>query len=201
MSQNADWRGRAASLALVAVTVVALFAPAWPAAAQVPETPAESAAQAKTEELALLLNRARIAAGVRPLLRNAPLDTAARLHSRDMAEQGYLDHTAMDGSEPMDRAIRHGYNALPGTGWIVVEVISAISAEPVGPLNWWLQVSPAVHGRVLKNPRWREMGLGYAAGGPYGNYWTVLVGCQPDILPAVLVDGQLFQHSEDCVPA
>jgi uncharacterized protein YkwD len=101
----------------------------------------------------------------------------------------------------MDRAIREGYGARPGTGWIVVEVISAISGEPAGPLRWWLEASPAVHGRVLRNPRWREVGVGYAAGGPYGHYWTVLVGCQPGVVPEVELDGQAYQHPEACVPA
>jgi uncharacterized protein YkwD len=159
------------------------------------------AARAKTDELATLLNRARVSEGLKPLARNADLDRAAERHSRDMVEKRYLDHTAPDGSEPMDRAIAAGYGARPGSGWIVVEVISAISAEPSGPLNWWLNESPNVHGKVLRNPRWREMGLGYAAGGEYGNYWTVLVGCQPGVLPAVSLDGTTYQHAEECDPS
>jgi hypothetical protein len=156
------------------------------------------AASVKADALGVLLNRARVGEGLKPLARNADLDRAAEQHSRDMASHNYLDHTAPDGSEPMDRAIRAGYGARKGTGWIVVEVISAISGEPEGPLNWWLKESPEVHGRVLRNPRWREMGVGYAAGGEYGNYWTVLVGCQPRVLPAVVLDGRTFQHAEEC---
>src|SRR6266540_1001271 len=58
-----------------------------------------------------------------------------------------------------------------------VEVISGISEDPAGPVDWWLNQSPAVHGRALRDSRWREIGVGYAEGGEYGHYWTVLVGC------------------------
>src|SRR5687768_9957359 len=80
----------------------------------------ESVAHAKSDRLALLLNRARVKEGLKPLARNGDLDQAAQEHSRDMAGRSYLDHTAPDGSEPMDRAIRAGYGARAGTGWIVV---------------------------------------------------------------------------------
>ena len=159
---------------------------------------ADAQAGSKSDELALLINRARVKEGLKPLARSASLDRAAEAHSQDMARNSYLDHAAADGSEPMDRAIRAGYGARKGTGWIVVEVISAISGEPAGPLSWWLDESPNVHGRVLRNPRWREMGVGYAAGGEYGNYWTVLVGCQPRVLPVLELDGVTYRHAEEC---
>jgi uncharacterized protein YkwD len=186
-------------LGLTAGLTLAAAAPGSSPEAQT--TGADASASAKADALAVLLNRARVHEGLKPLARNADLDRAAQEHSRDMAEHRYLDHTAPDGSEPMDRAIKAGYGARQGTGWIVVEVISAISGDPEGPLNWWLNESPNVHGRVLRNPRWREMGVGYAAGGEYGNYWTVLVGCQPGILPLVTLDGQTYQHAEECDPS
>ena len=182
--KHAGALGRCLAL-LLSFSMVAVAAPAH-------------AQTAKSDQLALLINRARVAEGLKPLARNPDLDRAAEAHSQDMARHSYLDHAAPDGSEPMDRAIRAGYGARKGTGWIVVEIISAISGEPEGPLNWWLKESPAVHGRVLRNPRWREMGVGYAAGGEYGNYWTVLVGCQPGVLPVVELDGVTHRHAEEC---
>ncbi|HEY3079477.1 MAG TPA: CAP domain-containing protein [Chloroflexota bacterium] len=188
-----------AGVALAATLLLGGHAPAASAAPSPQATETDPAgAPAKTEALALLINRARVREGLKPLARNADLDRAAEQHSQDMVRNRYLDHTAPDGSEPMDRAIGAGYGARPGTGWIVVEVISAISGEPEGPLNWWLNESPNVHGKVLRNPRWREMGVGYASGGEYGNYWTVLVGCQPGVLPGEALDGQTYRHTEDC---
>ncbi len=159
-------------------------------------TPAH--AEDRTDQLGTLINRARVDRGVLPLARNAALDQAATAHSKDMVEHNYLDHTGADGSEPQQRADRAGYHVPPHSAWIVVEVISAISDEPAGPLDWWLNQSPEVHGKVLTDPRWREMGVGYADGGEYGHYWTVLVGCRPGVLPTVVLDGKTYEHSERC---
>jgi hypothetical protein len=155
-------------------------------------------ADSRTDELATLINRARVERDLLPLARSAELDAAAEAHSRDMVAGNFLDHTGSDGSQPQERAARHGYRVPAQSGWIVVGVISAISGEPAGPLDWWLNESPAVHGRVLLDPRWREFGVGYAAGGEYGNYWTVLVGCRPGVVPRVTFEERVYEHSEGC---
>ena len=146
----------------------------------------------------LRVNRARVAAGVKPLARSGELDAAAQTHSVDMVQHDYLDHTGSDRSEPQERAERSGYRVPAQSGWIVVEVISAISADPQGPVDWWLNDSPEVHGKVLLNPRWREIGVGYAEGGQYGHYWTALFGCRPGVLPSVTLDGVAYTHTEQC---
>jgi len=153
---------------------------------------------ARAEQLARLINRARVERGVLPLGRAAELDRAAQAHSHDMVAHNLLDHIGSDNSSPQERADRFGYHVPPASSWIVVEVISAISDDPDGPLDWWLNQSPDVHGRVLTDPRWREMGVGYGVGGEYGHYWTVLVGCRPGVLPTVVLDGQTYEHEERC---
>jgi hypothetical protein len=150
------------------------------------------------DELGTLINRARVEHGLGPLARSSELDTAAQAHSQDMVARNFLDHTGSDGSQPQERAQRAGYRVPSESGWIVVEVISAISGEPAGPLDWWLNQSPDVHGTVLLNPRWREMGVGYAEGGEFGHYWTVLVACRPGVVPMVVVDGKTFETTEQC---
>jgi uncharacterized protein YkwD len=149
-------------------------------------------------ELLRQINAARVDADRLPLAEATELDTAAQGHSDDMVANAYLDHTGSDGSEPQDRAIRAGYKVPPRSGWLVVEVISAIAADPAGPVNWWIKGDPAVHGKVLLNPRWREFGGGYTQGGPYGNYWTVLVGCRPGVVPVVTFEGIPYEHAEMC---
>src|SRR6267378_744309 len=153
--------------------------------------------KALTDDLVLRINRARVAAGLLPLARAPELDTAAQAHSADMVAHNYLDHTGWDGSEPQQRAEQAGYKVPPQSGWIVVEVISAISGEPQGPVDWWLDEG-VQHRPVLLNPRWREIGAGYAAGGAYGNYWTALFGCRPRVLPAVVLDGSSYTPTEQC---
>jgi uncharacterized protein YkwD len=150
------------------------------------------------EDLLHRINATRVSNGRLPLADAVELNEAAQEHSEDMVANAYLDHIGSDGTEPQDRAVRAGYQVPPRSGWIVVEVISAISGDPAGPVNWWFNVDPAVHGKVLLNPRWREFGGGYARGGPYGNYWTVLVGCRPSVVPTVVFDGVPYEHAETC---
>jgi uncharacterized protein YkwD len=145
-----------------------------------------------------LINVARVDAGRMPLVEAPELAAAAQSHSDDMIARNYLDHNAPDGSDPQTRAVRNGYLVPPRSGWIVVEVISAQSSEPTGPVNWWLRGDPAGHGRVLLNPRWREFGGGYGRGGAYGNYWTVDFGCRPNVVPAIVFDGVPYEHTEAC---
>src|SRR4051794_32782531 len=82
---------------------------------------------ARADQLGVLINRARIERSVLPLARAPELDAAALAHSQDMAAQNYLDHPGADASSPQERAERAGYHVPPHSGWIVVEVISAIS--------------------------------------------------------------------------
>jgi hypothetical protein len=153
--------------------------------------------KALTDDLVLRINRARVGAGLLPLARAPELDTAAQAHSADMVAHNYLDHTGWDGSEPQQRAELAGYKVPPQSGWIVIEVISAISGEPQGPVSWWLDETDQ-HRPVLLNPRWREIGAGYAEGGEYGHYWTALFGCRPGVLPAVTLDGSTYVSIEQC---
>jgi cysteine-rich secretory family protein len=158
--------------------------------------PAHAQQTNKVDTFVDLINRARVRAGVLPVARSPELDTAAQSHSVDMVENDYLDHIGADGSDPQERADAAGYHVPPNSAWIVVEVISAISGDPQGPVDWLL--NDAQHRRVLLNPRWREIGAGYAQGGEYGNYWTADFGCRPGVLPTVVLDGVTYTHTEQC---
>ncbi len=161
-----------------------------------PPARAQDSSAARTDQLVQLINRARVKTGLLPLARSPELDAAAQAHSVDMVDHDFLDHVGSDGSQPQERADRAGYHVPPNSGWIVVEVISAISADPQGPVDWWL--GDDQHQKVLMNPRWREIGVGYAQGGEYGNYWTALFGCRPGILPSVALDEVTYTHTEQC---
>jgi uncharacterized protein YkwD len=161
-----------------------------------PSARAQDSATGKTDQLVDLINDARIKAGLLPLVRSTELDAAAQAHSIDMVQHDYLDHTGSDGSQPQERADRAGYHVPPNTGWIVVEVISAISADPQGPVDWW--IGDDQHRKVLMNHRWREIGAGYAQGSEYGNYWTALFGCRPGVVPIIVLNGITYTHSEEC---
>jgi uncharacterized protein YkwD len=150
----------------------------------------------REDRLALLLGRARVGAGLLPLARSPTLDRAALAHAQDMVARGYMEHEAPDGSTPGTRAAQEGYDTTPGGAWMVVETISAISDEPDGALGWWL--SDGLHRRVVLRSTWREVGIGFAPGGPYGRFWVALFGCRPNVLPPVLLDGVLAIPDEGC---
>jgi len=146
--------------------------------------------------MALMVARARVNAGLLPLARSPQLDHAADLHAQDMVARGYMDHDAPDGSSPASRAAAAGYDTPRGSAWLVVETISANSDEPDGAIGWWL--SDGVHRRVLLRNYWREFGVAYVKGGPYGRFWVALFGCRPNVLPPVLLDGMLDIPTESC---
>jgi len=185
-------------LPFLLVTAILVFAGAPAVWADPTPTPSPASSDPRTDDLAALVNQARVDHAFLPLARSPQLDAAAQAHSQDMVANNYLDHVGADGSTPQERADRAGYVVPPRSGWIVVEVISAISDQPAGPLNWWLTERTGVHRRVLLNPRWREFGIGYAAGGDYGNYWTLLVGCRPGVLPVIVFDATVYVPTELC---
>ena len=131
-----------------------------------------------------------------PIARAAALDRAAVAHANEMVTDGYMDHDAPDGSTPASRAADAGYTTPPGGPWIVVEVIAARGDQPEDALDWWL--SEGLHRRVVLRSTWREMGVGFAAGGPYGRFWVMEFACRPNVLPPVLMDGTLTIPDENC---
>jgi len=105
-------------------------------------------------------------AAAAPLTYNANLRTAAYDHSRDMAVRNYFSHTNPDGLSPFQRMTNAGY-----TGWTTAgENIAAGQTTPEQVVQGWLQ-SPG-HCANIMNARFRELGVGYYAGGSYRHYWT-----------------------------
>ena len=136
------------------------------------------------------LNRERLRQGLMPVAWSTELARAAALHSEDMARADFLDHDGSDGSDPQQRAARAGYLVPANSGWMVIEAISAMPSMEAA-LDWLL--TDGLHRRVLLRETWREVGIGYASGGRYGNYWTLDFGCRPNVLPVFatpISDGQ-----------
>lgn len=103
-----------------------------------------------------------------PVERNAYLERAARMHSLDMAEQGYFSHESLDGRTPADRVAEAGFT---GAGPIGENI--AIGYETVEDvMAGWLS-SPG-HCLNIMNPSFRVLGVGYARaeGSRDGPLWT-----------------------------
>jgi uncharacterized protein YkwD len=152
----------------------------WIAVAQPFTPPAARDATAISRRVLALTNDARSHArrcgskafAAAPLLSlNMSLERAALEHSKDMAINGYMDHTGRDGSSPADRITRAGYR------WRMVgENLASGIMTPEETVAGWLQ-SPH-HCENLMTPRFTEMGVAFAVNPATdaGVYWTQTFG-------------------------
>lgn len=136
--------------------------------------------EATEDALLVLMNELRAAGAtcggqaypaVPALAMHEDLREAARLHSLDMGEQNYFDHTSLDGRSPWDRIRDAGY---PGSG--AAENIAAGNASAQATFNQWLN-SPG-HCRNMMTRNANEVGIGHAEvpGSRYRHYWTQAFG-------------------------
>lgn len=102
---------------------------------------------------------------VPPLAASAALRCAARVHSRDMAERDYFDHTNPEGQSPWTRMELAGY-MWRSAG----ENIALGSSTAAGVMEQWM--SSDGHCANIMKPDFTEIGVGYYE----GNYWTQVFG-------------------------
>lgn len=118
------------------------------------------------EQLVLeLVNKERVAEGAKPLVWDDSLAEVAKMHSRDMAEHNFFEHTNLDGKSPFDRMREHGisYGAA-------AENIAAGQRSAEEVMQSWMNSDG--HRRNIMNPEFEKLGVGIAYGGSYGIYWT-----------------------------
>ena len=101
------------------------------------------------------------------------LQTAARLHSVDMACNGFLSHTGSDGSTAGERVRRQGY----AWSWVGENIYATGNTSPSAPqqaFDWWM--TSALHRANLLSPNYVDIGIGYEyyAESPYGGYFTAV---------------------------
>ena len=127
-------------------------------------------AQADFEsEVIELVNVEREAHNLHPLSYNQELTVAARLHSQDMGNRNYFDHTTPkpDEIEFQDRITDAGYNYQT-----CGENIAAGYATPEAVVDGWMNSDG--HRRNILDPYYCDIGVGYAAvdGSDFYHYWT-----------------------------
>ncbi len=113
------------------------------------------------------VNSLREAAGRPPVQLNAKLNAAAATHSRDMSIQNRPWHFGSDGSSPIDRVRRVGYE-----GELVGENISETYETELETLAAWME-EPATRDVIL-SPKARQMGFSWLQE-PNGKIWWTLV--------------------------
>ena len=113
------------------------------------------------------VNALRQAAGAPPVAANDRLRAAAATHSRDMSVQNRPWHFGSDGSSPIDRLVRVGYQ-----GRLVGEAISETFESELETLAAWME-SPDSRAIILDR-RATQMGFDWYQE-PNGKIWWTLV--------------------------
>lgn len=113
------------------------------------------------------VNALRQAAGAAPVELNARLNAAAATHSRDMSVQGRPWHFGSDGSSPIDRVGRVGYE-----GEFRGETISETYETEIETLGAWME-QPDTR-RIILDKEAVQMGFAWHQD-PNGKIWWTLV--------------------------
>jgi len=123
------------------------------------------------------VNALRNAAGQPPVELDARLTAAAATHSRDMSVQNRPWHFGSDGSSPIDRVRRVGYD-----GRLVGENISETYEDELKTLEAWMQDENTR--RVILSPEADEMGFAWLQEDNGKLWWTLVMGNSADTEPA-----------------
>ena len=130
-------------------------------------------------EVLLLVNQNRAAGAncgsegsfpaVPALSAHGALTCAARVHSKDMVDRDYFDHTNPDGLLPWDRMDLAGYD------WSAAgENIAAGNATAAATVQQWMDSDG--HCVNIMSGEFEEIGVGYYPGGEFGHVWTQVFG-------------------------
>lgn len=115
------------------------------------------------------INALRTAAAVAPVEMSAQLNAAAATHSRDMSVQNRPWHFGSDGSSPLDRVARVGFD-----GQLLGENISETYESETQTLAAWME-DPATR-TVILDPRARRVGFEWFQEENGKLWWTLVVG-------------------------
>lgn len=114
------------------------------------------------------VNSIRAAAGAGPLQLDAQLNAAAATHSRDMAVQNRPWHFGSDGSSPLERLRRVGYQ-----GPLVGETISESFEDDITTLAAWME-TPATRDVILDRSATR-LGVAWFQEDGGKIWWTMVL--------------------------
>jgi len=117
-----------------------------------------------------LINQERQGRGLAAYASQGQLQAAARIHSADMACNGFVSHTGSDGSGVRDRVERQGYD----WSWIGENIYctsDTSSGAPQRIFDWWMNSAP--HQANLMSPNYTQIGVGYAYASGRGCFTAV----------------------------
>lgn len=163
--------------AMVAVALMGTLAAAAPAPTtnEVEQWWQVSSADAclDSEEISFLslINDYRQTSGLSPLSVSASLSAAAAYHSVDMAANGYLSHTMLDGTSVSQNMANFDYQG----GAFGENIAAGMDTATVAMQTW--QNSPDHNANMLRG-QFGAIGIGraYNPSSPHGWYWTTIFG-------------------------
>lgn len=118
------------------------------------------------------VNALRQASGLAPLTFDSKLNAAAATHARDMSLQNRPWHFGSDGSSPIDRVNRVGFD-----GRLVGENISETYETELETLAAWME-QPDTR-RIILDPEAQRMGFSWYQEDNGKIWWTLVVGTGP----------------------
>ncbi len=134
--------------------------------APAPPPPPISAPMPFGAEVSQLVNQARAAAGLPPVVGNGALSCAAVGQSADQATRQVMTHNGSNGSTAGARMSYCGY------GWSTWgENVAAGQSSAQQVMQAWMN-SPGHRANIL-NPRFTQIGIGAVASGAGTIYWTM----------------------------
>jgi uncharacterized protein YkwD len=136
------------------------------------------------EEVVCRINQERRSRGISPLKVSPILMAVAEGHSVYMRDHDCFDHQCPGELDPGQRACAAGYTPYCWGGCWIYETIGVGYATPQAVVDDWMS-SPG-HVEILMDGTLREIGVGHASGGSWGDYWTADYGSQPDVLPVFI---------------
>jgi uncharacterized protein YkwD/uncharacterized protein YraI len=165
---------------VAAVAAFSLFAssaaaapanPGWYAAPALAVSSADACTDSEEVGFLALINEYRAASGLRPLSLSSSLSSAAAYHSVDMAANGYLAHTLLDGTTVEQNMVNFGYE-----GGTHGENIAAGTETAAEAMQTWQ--GSAEHNASMLNASFGAIGIGraYDPNSQYGWYWTTIFG-------------------------
>ena len=115
------------------------------------------------------VNALRVAKGIQVLEFNSELNAAAATHARDMSIQNRPWHFGSDGSSPLDRVARVGYEQV-----FLGETISETYESEITTLTAWINSENTRD--VILDPRANELGFAWYQERNGKIWWTMILG-------------------------
>ncbi|MGF2618153.1 hypothetical protein FZC84_20920 [Rossellomorea vietnamensis] len=116
-------------------------------------------------EVLRLTNIERAKVGAPPLKLSSEVQPVAMLKAEDMAVNGYFAHQSPTYGSPFDMMKAFGVSYTRAG-----ENLFAGNSAPSVAVSSWMN-SPG-HRQNMLNPAFTHLGVGYAEGGPYRDYWV-----------------------------